>query len=104
MDLYPHDCLFKPSLQWPSSRKIGEVSGRANVKKFSDLIASCSYEVREQSEEARFSFLKGEYVENLDPEDDDAVDKDEILALVDVTEKALQERDNNSLSIKKANA
>ncbi|KAL2556645.1 diphthamide synthesis DPH2 family protein [Forsythia ovata] len=74
------------------------------VIEFSDLIASCSFEVKKQSEEARFSFLKGGYVENLDPEDDDAVEKDEILALVNVTEKALRVRDNNSLSIKKANA
>ncbi|CAA3026129.1 diphthamide biosynthesis 2 [Olea europaea subsp. europaea] len=74
------------------------------VMEFSDLIASSKFEVRKQSEEARFSFLKGGYVENLEPEDDDAVEKDEILALVDVTEKALLVRDNNSLSIKKADA
>lgn len=35
---------------------------------FSDLIASSKFEVRKQSEEARFSFLKGGYVENLEPE------------------------------------
>lgn len=74
------------------------------VMEFSDLIASRSFEVRKQSEEARFSFLKGGYVENLDPEDDDTIEKDEILALVDVTEKALLVRDNDSLSIKKADA
>lgn len=41
---------------------------------------------------------------NIFQPDDDAVEKDEILALVDVTEKALLVRDNNSLSIKKADA
>lgn len=35
---------------------------------FRDLIASTPSVAREQSEEARFSFIEGGYVEDLDPQ------------------------------------
>ncbi|XP_042043952.1 2-(3-amino-3-carboxypropyl)histidine synthase subunit 2-like [Salvia splendens] len=75
----------------------------AYVMEFRDLIASTPVE-REQSKEARFSFIQGGYVEDLDQQDDDEVEKDEILSLVNVTEKALQVRDEESRSVMKNTA
>ncbi|KAK7274365.1 hypothetical protein RIF29_15450 [Crotalaria pallida] len=65
---------------------------------FRNLINKPRHEVEKQEEEeARFSFLQGGYVEDLDNEEI-AEEERESLALVNATEKALQLRDNcNSL-------
>ncbi|PIN08620.1 Diphthamide biosynthesis protein [Handroanthus impetiginosus] len=68
---------------------------------FGDLISSTPSVANKQSEEARFSFIQGGYVEDLDLHDNDEVEKDEILALVNVTEKALQVRDEDTRSLTK---
>ncbi|CAH9127344.1 unnamed protein product [Cuscuta epithymum] len=65
------------------------------VTEFRDLLASSLVEVNDQSEEARFSFLHGGYVEDLNKKD--PVDlEDEVSALVSITEKALQIRDSET--------
>ncbi|XP_024931113.2 uncharacterized protein LOC107405985 [Ziziphus jujuba] len=70
----------------------------AYVMEFQDLINSSPLVSRNQSKEARFSFLKGAYVEDFDIQEDDE-DKEGDLALANATEKALQLRDNpNSLA------
>ncbi|KAL0301439.1 UNVERIFIED_CONTAM: 2-(3-amino-3-carboxypropyl)histidine synthase subunit, partial [Sesamum radiatum] len=74
----------------------------AYVVEFQDLIGSTPSLSREQSEEARFSFLQGAYVEDLDLQDNLEPDKDEILALVNTTEKALQVRDKDRQSVIKS--
>ncbi|XP_011098024.1 2-(3-amino-3-carboxypropyl)histidine synthase subunit 2 [Sesamum indicum] len=74
----------------------------AYVVEFQDLIGSTPSLTREQSEEARFSFLQGTYVEDLDLSDNLEPDKDEILALVNTTEKALQVRDKDRQSVIKS--
>lgn len=76
----------------------------AYVMEFRDLIASTPPVEREQSEEARFSFIQGGYVEDLDSQDDDEVEKNEILSLVNVTEKALQVRDKDTQSLARSTA
>ncbi|KAL0328253.1 UNVERIFIED_CONTAM: 2-(3-amino-3-carboxypropyl)histidine synthase subunit [Sesamum calycinum] len=87
----------------------------AYVVEFQDLVGSTPSLSREQSEEARFSFLQGAYVEDLDLQglhciiitnvsqaDNLEPDKDEILALVNTTEKALQVRDKDRQSVIKS--
>ncbi|KAL6185506.1 hypothetical protein ACLB2K_041639 [Fragaria x ananassa] len=65
------------------------------VMEFRDLINSSPVESRNKSEEARFSFIQGGYVEEFDREGNDAEeDKEGALALANATEKALQLRDN----------
>ncbi|EYU30525.1 hypothetical protein MIMGU_mgv1a005439mg [Erythranthe guttata] len=76
----------------------------AYVMEFRDLIASTPSIPSEQSEEARFSFIQGGYVEDLDMQDTEEVEKDEILALVNTTEKALQVRDDNTQHLTKSDA
>ncbi|KAK6143307.1 hypothetical protein DH2020_023655 [Rehmannia glutinosa] len=73
----------------------------AYVMEFRDLIASTPL-AREQSDEARFSFIQGGYVEDLDLLETDEVEEDEILALVNTTEKALQLRDDDTHSLRKS--
>ncbi|XP_061991126.1 uncharacterized protein LOC133709410 [Rosa rugosa] len=72
----------------------------AYVMEFCDLINSSPVDSRNQSEEARFSFIQGGYVEEFDREGNDAdEDKEGALALANATEKALQLRDNpNSIA------
>ncbi|KAI3448705.1 hypothetical protein Pfo_005370 [Paulownia fortunei] len=74
----------------------------AYVMEFRDLLASTPSVARGQSEEARFSFIQGGYVEDLDLQDTHEVEKDEILALVNATEKALQVRDEDTQSLRKS--
>ncbi|XP_034680154.1 2-(3-amino-3-carboxypropyl)histidine synthase subunit 2-like [Vitis riparia] len=78
----------------------------AYVMEFRDLISSSPVEVRNQSEEARFSFLQGGYVEDFDlKETEDAKeDEDGALALAYATEKALQVRDKHPNSLIKGTA
>ncbi|KAK4476687.1 hypothetical protein RD792_015847 [Penstemon davidsonii] len=65
------------------------------VLEFQDLIASTSIE-RELSEEARFSFFEGGYVEDLNLRENNEVENG-VAALVNITEKALKVRDDDSL-------
>ncbi|KAG8363766.1 hypothetical protein BUALT_Bualt19G0056500 [Buddleja alternifolia] len=74
----------------------------AYVLEFPELISSTPSVVREESEEARFSFLQGGYVEDLDLRDNEEVEKDGMSALVNATEKALQVRDEDSQSLTKS--
>ncbi|XP_073065992.1 uncharacterized protein [Primulina eburnea] len=71
------------------------------VMEFHSLIGSTPVKAREQPEEARFSFLQGGYVEDLELQDIHVVEKDGVLALVNATEKALRIRDVNSQSVTK---
>nr|GMC80989.1 diphthamide biosynthesis protein 2 [Ipomoea batatas] len=68
------------------------------MTEFRDLLCSTPVEVNEQSEEARFSFLHGGYVEDFDQKEVDEVE-DGVSALVSITEKALQVRDNETRSV-----
>lgn len=70
----------------------------AYMTEFRDLLGSTPVEVNEQSEEARFSFLHGGYVEDFDQKEVDEVE-DGVSALVSITEKALQVRDNETRSV-----
>ncbi|XP_051144426.1 uncharacterized protein LOC127260635 isoform X2 [Andrographis paniculata] len=72
----------------------GEWTG-VYVTEFRDLIDSTLPIAKKHSEEARFSFFQGGYVEDMDLQDNNDVEKDEILALVSTTEKALQLRDSD---------
>ncbi|CAJ1955072.1 unnamed protein product [Sphenostylis stenocarpa] len=74
----------------------------AYVMEFRDLINLPQTEVADQEEEARFSFLKGGYVEDFGNQEN-VEEEREALALVNATEKALQLR-NNSNAIVKGNA
>ncbi|XVF09542.1 hypothetical protein REPUB_Repub07fG0102900 [Reevesia pubescens] len=68
------------------------------VMEFRDLISSSPLEVRKQPEEARFSFLKGGYVEDFELQEN----RDEAsLALANATEKGLQLRDRDPDSLVK---
>lgn len=65
---------------------------------FKELITSEKPEVGSKSEEARFSFIKGGYVEDDCPQDDEE-NSVTSLALADVTEKALSIRNQNNDAI-----
>ncbi|KAJ0091966.1 hypothetical protein Patl1_26695 [Pistacia atlantica] len=69
----------------------------AYVMEFRDLISSSPVEVRNQAEEARFSFIRGSYVEDTDQQEtfNDEQGEEGALALVTAAEKALQLRDGN---------
>ncbi|XP_073140500.1 uncharacterized protein [Henckelia pumila] len=73
------------------------------VMEFQDLIGSTPVKAREQPEEARFSFLEGGYVEDLELQGN-WVEKDGVHALVNATEKALRICDDNSQSVTKGKA
>lgn len=73
----------------------------AYVLEFRDLINSCPLKVRNGSEEARFSFFHGGYVEDFDlQEENGGEDNEGTLALANATEKVLQLRDNPKSLIK----
>ncbi|KAI4324318.1 hypothetical protein L6164_023869 [Bauhinia variegata] len=72
------------------------------VMEFQNLINLPPVEVGNKADEARFSFLQGGYIEDVDNQENDEEEK-EALALVNATEKALQLR-NNSNSLVKGNA
>ncbi|RDY04163.1 2-(3-amino-3-carboxypropyl)histidine synthase subunit 2, partial [Mucuna pruriens] len=74
----------------------------AYVMEFRDLINLPQMEVRDQEEEARFSFFQGGYVEDFENQEN-VEEEREALALVNATEKALQLR-NNSNALMKGNA
>ncbi|KAI5657950.1 hypothetical protein M9H77_26743 [Catharanthus roseus] len=74
----------------------------AYVMEFQDLIASSPVEVKEQSE-ARFSFLEGGYVEESELQGDDK-DKEGVLSLVNITQKALQLRNKDTQLISSKSA
>ncbi|KAF4357360.1 uncharacterized protein LOC115697872 isoform X1 [Cannabis sativa] len=68
------------------------------VMQFQDLINSSHTESQNHSKEARFSFLRGGYVEDFDSQENNDEDKGG-LALAHLTAQALQLRDNpNSLA------
>ncbi|KAG8484156.1 hypothetical protein CXB51_022907 [Gossypium anomalum] len=71
------------------------------VMEFRDLISSSQLEVSKQPEEARFSFLKGGYVEDFELQENGDGDNDGTLALANATEKALQLRDRDPDSLVK---
>ncbi|OMO49460.1 Diphthamide synthesis, DPH1/DPH2 [Corchorus olitorius] len=71
------------------------------VMEFRDLISSSPLEVTNQPEEARFSFLKGGYVEDFELQENGDEDNEGSLALAKTTEKALQLRDSNPDSLVK---
>lgn len=66
---------------------------------FGDLINLPQEQVGNQ-EEARFSFLKGGYVEDFENQENNVEEEREDLALANATEKALQLRDNCNSIIK----
>ncbi|XP_047162301.1 2-(3-amino-3-carboxypropyl)histidine synthase subunit 2 isoform X1 [Vigna umbellata] len=75
----------------------------AYVMEFRDLINLPQMEAGDQGEEeARFSFLKGGYIEDFENQEN-VEEEREALALVNATEKALQLR-NNSNALMKGNA
>ncbi|XP_020532590.1 2-(3-amino-3-carboxypropyl)histidine synthase subunit 2 isoform X2 [Jatropha curcas] len=70
------------------------------VMEFRDLINSSPAEARNNSEEARFSFMQGRYVEDFDLQE--KIEEDNgALALANATDKALQLHDRNSTSLGK---
>ncbi|XP_017607365.2 uncharacterized protein LOC108453646 isoform X1 [Gossypium arboreum] len=71
------------------------------VMEFRDLISSSQLEVSKQPEEARFSFLKGGYVEDFELQENGDGDNDGTLALANATEKALQLRNRDPDSLVK---
>ncbi|XP_059655042.1 uncharacterized protein LOC132302174 isoform X2 [Cornus florida] len=76
----------------------------AYVMEFRDLLSSSIVEVVDHSEEARFSFLQGGYVEDSDPQENVEEDKDGALALATATEKSLQVQDKYPHLLTKGNA
>ncbi|XP_047330742.1 2-(3-amino-3-carboxypropyl)histidine synthase subunit 2 isoform X2 [Impatiens glandulifera] len=72
----------------------------AYMMEFQNLITSCPVEVQEdQIEEARFSFLQGGYVEDVDLQQDVTKENEGgPLSLVKASENALQVRDKDSRS------
>ncbi|KAL5784151.1 hypothetical protein ACOSQ2_006543 [Xanthoceras sorbifolium] len=78
----------------------------AYVMEFRDLISYLPAEVLDQSEEARFSFIKGGYVEDFDQPEavNGEEDKEGALALANATQKALKLCDGNLNSIIKGTA
>ncbi|KAJ7980651.1 2-(3-amino-3-carboxypropyl)histidine synthase subunit 2 [Quillaja saponaria] len=71
----------------------------AYVMEFQDLINTSPVGKRNQSEEARFSFLQGRYVEDFNLQEN-VEEENGALALVNATEKALQLHDNSNSLIK----
>ncbi|KAK6261380.1 hypothetical protein QUC31_007196 [Theobroma cacao] len=71
------------------------------VMEFRDLINSSPLEVKKQPEEARFSFLKGGYVEDFELHENGDEENEGSLALANATEKVLQLRDTNPGSLVK---
>ncbi|KAG5104068.1 hypothetical protein JHK82_041038 [Glycine max] len=72
----------------------------AYVMEFRDLINLPQMEVgNQEEEEARFSFLKGGYVEDFENQEN-VEEERETLALVNATEKALQLRNNSNVLMK----
>ncbi|XP_028791515.1 2-(3-amino-3-carboxypropyl)histidine synthase subunit 2 [Neltuma alba] len=86
---YEATIAFSRGSQWTGSY----------VMEFRDLIELPQVEAGNQ-EEARFSFLQGGYVEDIDNHENAKEDR-EALALVNATEKALQLRDNSGSLIKR---
>ncbi|KAH8505681.1 hypothetical protein H0E87_012779 [Populus deltoides] len=72
----------------------------AYVMEFRDLITSSPVEVKSYSEEARFSFVQGRYIEDFDLQEKKEEENEGVLALANATEKALklQDRSSNSLT------
>ncbi|VFQ82350.1 unnamed protein product [Cuscuta campestris] len=66
------------------------------VTEFRDLLGSAPVEENEQSEEARFSFLQGGYMEDFDQKEPHDLEEDGVSALVSVTQRALQVRDSGT--------
>ncbi|CAL5013957.1 unnamed protein product [Urochloa decumbens] len=66
---------------------------------FKDLITSEKQEVASATEEARFSFIKGAYMEDSHAEAEDMEQSETSLALAEVTEKALSIQNQNSDAI-----
>ncbi|XVE64017.1 hypothetical protein DITRI_Ditri07aG0067600 [Diplodiscus trichospermus] len=73
----------------------------AYVMEFRDLINSSPLEARKQPEEARFSFLKGGYVEDVELQENGDGENEVSLALANSTEKALQLHDRDADSLVK---
>ncbi|KAG6536166.1 hypothetical protein ZIOFF_001215 [Zingiber officinale] len=69
------------------------------VVNFQDLIASNIFEEVECAEEARFSFIKGGYMEDSHPQENDKEHDGSSLALTTITEKALSLQHQNPDSI-----
>ncbi|XP_006339197.1 diphthamide biosynthesis protein 2 [Solanum tuberosum] len=69
----------------------------AYVTEFRDLITSSPMEAKNQSE-ARFSFIQGGYVEDVEQQEVEEVE-DGVSALVNITEKALRVRDKDSQTL-----
>lgn len=76
----------------------------AYVMEFQNLMTSFPMELRDQLEEARFSFLQGGYVEDFEREEISEENEDGTLALVNATKKALQVSDKDPKSIIKGTA
>ncbi|XP_028103535.1 uncharacterized protein LOC114302689 [Camellia sinensis] len=76
----------------------------AYVMEFHNLMTSFPMELRDQLEEARFSFLQGGYIEDFELGETSEENEDGTLALVKVTEKALQVSDKDPKSIIKETA
>ncbi|XP_028087399.1 uncharacterized protein LOC114288118 [Camellia sinensis] len=71
---------------------------------FQNLMTSFPMELRDQLEEARFSFLQGGYVEDFELEETSEENEDGTLALVKAIEKALQVSNKDPKSIIKGTA
>lgn len=69
----------------------------AYVTEFRDLITSSPMEAKNLSE-ARFSFIQGGYVEDVEQQEVEEVE-DGVSALVNITEKALRVRDKDSQTL-----
>ncbi|KAI3797917.1 hypothetical protein L1987_33181 [Smallanthus sonchifolius] len=75
------------------------------VMEFQDLVASAPAGMENLGEEARFSFLQGGYIEDPDLQDMNKVDEDGPLALVKMTQTALQDHGNDDKTmVKKGSA
>lgn len=71
------------------------------VMDFQDLMTSCPVEETQPMEEARFSFLRGGYVEDINLEETMEENEDGTLALAKATEKALWVADKDPRSVVK---
>ncbi|XP_058094195.1 uncharacterized protein LOC131240140 [Magnolia sinica] len=67
----------------------------AYVMEFRDLMASCSLEDNNKTEEARFSFLKGSYVEDIVLQGKPEEQRERALVLPEATENALKVADKH---------
>ncbi|KAJ4972227.1 hypothetical protein NE237_005326 [Protea cynaroides] len=76
------------------------------VMEFRDLIAYPSLQVSDKLEEARFSFLQGGYIEDLEPQESgkDVDENERSLNLVEATEKSVQLREKYTHSLVKGEA